>query len=148
MAPKMTKCTFRKFGPSGTVEAIDALCVMPLNNANEKIYVFLWFWFALLAALSIGHLALKATSAALTRVRALLLWTTMPLVGLGTVEEACKGRSFGDWLLLYQLAKNLDPLVSRDLAARWKPTLPYPSANGVEGGRYQIQSNAVANTPV
>ena len=57
--PKMTKCTFRKFGPSGTVEKIDALCVMPLNNANEKIYVFLWFWFVLLAVLSIGHLVLR-----------------------------------------------------------------------------------------
>lgn len=43
--PKVTKCTFFKFGPSGTVERFDGLCVLPLNIINEKIYVFLWFWF-------------------------------------------------------------------------------------------------------
>ena len=46
--PKMTKCTFHKFGPSGTVEKFDGLCVLPLNIINEKIYVFLWFWFIIL----------------------------------------------------------------------------------------------------
>ena len=142
--PKMTKCTFRKFGPSGTVEKIDALCVMPLNNANEKIYVFLWFWFVLLAALSIGHLVLRATTVALARARALMLWTAMPLVKFGDVEEICRARSFGDWLVLYQLAKNLDPLVSRELAARCRPSSQ--SANGIESGKCQIQYNAIADT--
>ena len=46
--PRMTKCTFHKFGPSGTVEKFDGLCVLPLNIINEKIYVFLWFWFIIL----------------------------------------------------------------------------------------------------
>ena len=50
--PKMTKCTFHKFGPSGTVEKFDGLCVLPLNIINEKIYLFLWFWFIFLTVLS------------------------------------------------------------------------------------------------
>ena len=37
-----------KYGPSGTIENKDGLCVLPLNIINEKIYVFLWFWFVLL----------------------------------------------------------------------------------------------------
>ena len=37
--PKVTKCTFHKYGPSGTVERIDGLCVLPLNIVNEKIMV-------------------------------------------------------------------------------------------------------------
>ena len=45
----MTKCEFHKFGSSGTVEKLDALCVLPLNIINEKIYVFLWFWFIIVA---------------------------------------------------------------------------------------------------
>ena len=50
--PKMTKCTFHKFGPSGTVEKFDGLCVLPLNIINEKIYVFLWFWFIILTIIT------------------------------------------------------------------------------------------------
>ena len=41
--PKVTKCTFFKYGPSGTVEKKDGLCVLPLNIINEKIYIFIWY---------------------------------------------------------------------------------------------------------
>lgn len=40
--PRVTKCTFHKFGPSGTIQHHDALCVLALNILNEKIYIFLW----------------------------------------------------------------------------------------------------------
>ena len=38
------QCTFHKFGTSGEVEKHDALCLLPLNIVNEKVYIFLWFW--------------------------------------------------------------------------------------------------------
>ena len=38
------QCTFHKFGSSGEVEKHDALCLLPLNIVNEKVYIFLWFW--------------------------------------------------------------------------------------------------------
>ena len=50
--PKVTKCTFNKFGPSGSVQPYDALCILPLNVVNEKIFIFLWFWFVILAILT------------------------------------------------------------------------------------------------
>lgn len=46
--PRVTKCTFHKFGPSGTVQKHDSLCVLPLNIVNEKTYIFIWFWYLLL----------------------------------------------------------------------------------------------------
>ena len=51
--PRMTKCTFSKFGTSGEVEKHDALCILPLNVVNEKIYIFLWFWFLILGFLTL-----------------------------------------------------------------------------------------------
>ena len=45
----MTKCTFHKYGSSGTVEKHDGLCVLAMNIINEKIYIFLWFWFVALS---------------------------------------------------------------------------------------------------
>lgn len=52
--PRMTKCTFYKFGVSGEVERHDAVCILPLNVVNEKIYIFLWFWFLILGVLTLG----------------------------------------------------------------------------------------------
>ena len=50
--PKVTKCTFHMYGPSGTIQRHDALCILALNIISEKIFVFLWFWFVLLAMIS------------------------------------------------------------------------------------------------
>ena len=50
--PKVSKCSFHKYGPSGTPERLDGLCVLPLNIINEKIYIFLWFWFILIASIT------------------------------------------------------------------------------------------------
>lgn len=50
--PRVTKCTFHKFGASGSIQKLDAMCVLALNIINEKIYIFLWFWFIILAVFS------------------------------------------------------------------------------------------------
>lgn len=49
---KVTKCIFHKYGPSGSIQKHDALCVMALNIVNEKIYTVLWFWFVVLAVIT------------------------------------------------------------------------------------------------
>ena len=56
---QVTKCTFHKYGPSGTIQTIDGLCILPLNIINEKIYVFLWFWFIFVAVISAIHVRFK-----------------------------------------------------------------------------------------
>ena len=40
--PKMTKCTMDLYGPSGTVQNYDALCILPINVMNEKLYLVAW----------------------------------------------------------------------------------------------------------
>ena len=55
----MTKCTFHKYGPGGSVETKDGLCILPLNIINEKIYVFLWFWFVFLAIVTAIHVKFR-----------------------------------------------------------------------------------------
>jgi len=37
---------------TGTIQRHDALCILPLNILNEKIFIFLWFWFIILSVLS------------------------------------------------------------------------------------------------
>jgi hypothetical protein len=37
---------------TGSIQKHDALCVLALNILNEKIYIFLWFWFIFLSVMS------------------------------------------------------------------------------------------------
>jgi hypothetical protein len=39
----VTKCTFFKYGSSGTTESRDGLCILALNIINEKVRILLYF---------------------------------------------------------------------------------------------------------
>lgn len=67
--PKVTKCTFNNYGPSGTVETKDGLCVLAINIINEKIYIFLWFWFLTLVCWTGVHLLVRVMTIAMSSVR-------------------------------------------------------------------------------
>ena len=112
--PKVTKCTFHKFGPSGTVEKFDGLCVLPLNIINEKIYVFLWFWFVFLSIVTGLHLTFRIAISVVPVAREILLRTRARLAPPSKIEEICRDSGFGDWFILYQLGKNMDPMIFRD----------------------------------
>ena len=112
--PKLTKCTFQKFGPSGTIQKYDGLCVLPLNIINEKIYVFLWFWFVFLSITTGLHLACRLAILAFPTTREILLRSRARLASVTKIQTICRESQFGDWFLLYQLGKNIDPLIFRD----------------------------------
>ncbi|KAF7400997.1 hypothetical protein HZH66_006181 [Vespula vulgaris] len=115
--PKVTKCTFHKYGASGTVQKFDGLCVLPLNIVNEKIYVFLWFWFIILSILSGLSLAYRAAVVAGPRLRLMLLRTRSRISDKHDIETIAKNCQIGDWFVLYQLGKNIDPLIYKQLVS-------------------------------
>lgn len=51
--PSQAKCDYFNFGPSGTIQQVDALCLLPQNVVNEKVFVFLYFWMVALLVLEI-----------------------------------------------------------------------------------------------
>lgn len=120
--PKVTKCTFHKYGASGTVQLFDGLCVLPLNIVNEKIYVFLWFWFLLLTLVSGLSLIYRGVVIIGPKFRYYLLKArsrTSSHEQMQIISDKCQ---IGDWFILYQLGKNIDPLIYKqlisDLASR------------------------------
>merc|ERR1711962_1886554 len=50
--PKMTKCDFFTHSSAGQVDKSDAMCLLPLNIVNEKIFLVLWAWFIILVTCS------------------------------------------------------------------------------------------------
>lgn len=115
--PKVTKCTFHKYGPSGSIQKLDGLCVLPLNIVNEKIYVFLWFWFLFVAVLSGLNLVYRTAVVVMPKFRLLLLRARSRLAPQDEVETITKKCQIGDWFILYQLGKNIDPLIFKELVS-------------------------------
>lgn len=119
--PKMTKCDFHKFGPSGTIQTHDAMCVMALNIINEKIYAVLWFWFvAVLLPVSAAALLWRVLQYALhsrESFNRLVLREASPGGRLDPVDLAiiAKQTTYSDWLFMYYLSGNMDGTVFRDL---------------------------------
>ncbi len=110
--PKVAKCTFHRFGPTGTVERFDGLCVLPINIINEKIYIFLWFWLLCLTVLTVLHLLYRIVTVASRAARkAQLRSRANNLVDNHTVDRITDRCGVGEWFFLCQLGANLDPYV-------------------------------------
>uniref|UniRef100_A0A2H1VX70 Innexin n=1 Tax=Spodoptera frugiperda TaxID=7108 RepID=A0A2H1VX70_SPOFR len=97
--PRLTKCTFHKFGASGTIQKHDALCVLALNILNEKIFIFLWFC-GLALVYSAAVILLPSTRETILKRR----------FRFGTpagVESLVRKTQVGDFLLLHLLGQNM-----------------------------------------
>lgn len=106
--PRVTKCTFNKFGSSGSIETLDAMCVLALNVINEKVYVFLWFWFVGLAGVTTLTLLYRILVFCVPAIRSGLLQKRARLRYKTGLEAIGKKLQVGDFFLLYLLSKNVD----------------------------------------
>ena len=116
--PKVTKCTFHKYGPSGTVQRLDGLCVLFVNIINEKIYVVLWFWFIMLAVVTGLALLYRLVLLLSPQMRLHLLTERAGLAPQGQVAVVGRKCQIGDWFVLHQMGKNMDPIAFKELICR------------------------------
>lgn len=120
--PKVTKCTFHKYGPSGTVQLHDGLCVLPSNIINEKIYIFVWLWLVALAVVTGVFLIYRVAVILGSQIRvALIAVKGGKSTKRAEVEAILEPQSLnfferlGDWLVLHLVCKNLNALLINDL---------------------------------
>ena len=122
--PKMTKCTFFSYGGSGTIQRIDSLCVLPINILNEKIYVLLWFWFTVLAALSGLMLVYRLVLLRIPQLRLKILLLRARIVEKDRVEVVESHCDIGDWFVLQQMGENMDMVAFNELIKMLASHLP------------------------
>lgn len=115
--PRITKCTYHDFGSSGDIQKHDALCLLPLNIINEKIYIALWFWFLVLAILTILVIIYRLFAIVSENVRCKGLISRCKLSSEQDIRIICRHCDVGDWFLFYMVAENLDPLIMREIVA-------------------------------
>ena len=123
--PRMTKCTFHKFGPSGEIEKHDAMCILPLNIVNEKIYIFLWFWMLLLLALTFLVVIFRFFIIISPRIRAYLIYIRYRLIKKECINIIIKKTKMGEWFLLYMLGQNIDAVLFKEVVHELAKKLGY-----------------------
>lgn len=113
--PKTTKCTYYRYGPSGGHQKLDALCVLPLNILNEKLFLVLWFWLFFLALMSLFALMYRAVVVSIPKARVYLLTAQARYIEFRQAELVVKRLTYGDFFVLYQIGKNVNPIVYKEL---------------------------------
>jgi len=126
--PKVTKCTFHKYGPSGTIQVHDGLCVLPLNIINEKIYVAMWLWFVVLSSITGLFLLYRLATIVGPGIRIALLQARtargpsprgpemrQKIEDLIEAPHLNYRQRLGDFFLLYLVAKNVDEVSMKEL---------------------------------
>jgi len=119
--PKVSKCSFFKYGPSGSIERLDALCVLPLNIINEKIYIFLWFWFIIVASITGIFLLYRLSVLMAGGIRTAMIQARCGRIHRDKIDDIVNAHGLtylqqtGDFFLLYLIAKNLDEVTTKEL---------------------------------
>ncbi|EDW82506.2 uncharacterized protein Dwil_GK25094 [Drosophila willistoni] len=113
--PKIAKCEVLKFGSSGTASIMDNLCILPLNILNEKIFVFLWCWFLLMAIMSGLNLLCRLAMMLSKSVREQMIRSQLRFMPKRHIQRALRDLTIGDWFLLMKVSVNVNPMLFRDL---------------------------------
>jgi len=117
--PKMTKCTLETYGPSGTLQNLDGLCILPINVLNEKLFFIMWLVFLPLALLTLVEQIFWFTVITSKHLRKKMLCGFVlktnfeARVRLGNILDSLP---FSDWLVLYLMARNIDRALFTRLA--------------------------------
>jgi len=113
--PRVTKCTFHKYGPSGSIQNNDALCVLPINILNEKIFIFLWFWYIILSAVTGMALLYRLVLMVFSAFRSSVLYFKCRFVKKDKLYNVLAKGNYGDWFILDLLQKNINTVHYCDL---------------------------------
>ncbi|BFG02633.1 innexin inx6 [Drosophila madeirensis] len=113
--PKVAKCEMFVYGPSGTPNVLDILCVLPLNILNEKIFAVLYVWFLFIAMLSALNMLYRLLLVCCARLRLQLLCTHLRGMPKPHVREVLTTAGYGDWFVLMGVSVNVNPTLFREL---------------------------------
>lgn len=110
---------------------VSGMCTLPINIVNEKIYLVLWVWYITVVVLTIplflAQLALRLAS----HPRQLMLQSSSRHAPPGVyIRRLIRRSSYGDFVLLQFLAKNMDSSQFDALLSKLceSETFPSPSS--------------------
>lgn len=116
--PTVTKCLYKKYGFSGSVETRDGMCFLPNNATNQYMYVILWFWFHTLAAVSAVFLMWRIIPFVFRSLRLRSFRSTCNMNSINDVDLVFDQLWLGDWFVLSMLERNINFAAYKQLIFR------------------------------
>jgi hypothetical protein len=116
--PTEVSCTIPNVGAAGGEQEHNGLCVLTQNVINEKLYLALWFWYACLIPISIIFVFYRLITIFFDGVRFALIYSKVRHKYDKTIKSSLEyildKAQLGDWFVLYQLSKNVNPYFFRE----------------------------------
>lgn len=114
--PTKTQC-IHTFGGSGGSNGIkNPICTLHYNNANQYIFLILWYWFIILFIAGIFQLVFEAVCIWVPAFRANILKKKLPSRrNTRTEKEENRQNTIleqfdqDQWFLLFQISRNMHP---------------------------------------
>lgn len=114
--PQVAKCIYEPYGPSGSNQIFDAICLLPSNILNQKIFMIIWVWYILQMAISVSNILYWIVIAYSKEARIHVLHVkTLKSVSHKVLNIASKNAQFGHFFLLNQIAKNVNTMTFFEL---------------------------------
>lgn len=85
----------------------DAMCILPINIVNEKIYVVLWFWFYFIAIVSVLAVVYRLFTFVSQAARVNATHLHCRTSNKRELRDIIQHASIGDWFLIDLLSRNL-----------------------------------------
>ncbi|XP_059611937.1 innexin inx2-like [Phlebotomus argentipes] len=116
--PKLAKCDVYKVGVSGSMQNNDYLCLLPLNIINEKIFAILWVWMIFVFIVSAINTLCKVVIFVCPLIRLKMLYSQIHDHSdqkYSSIYHITYGGDFGQWFFLYQMSRNLNPVIFNEI---------------------------------
>ncbi|AAS79822.1 innexin Vnx-d5.2 [Ichnoviriform fugitivi] len=113
--PTITMCTYKKNVTNGIVENINGICLLTQNSANQKMFVFLWFWYHILATIGVFYTIFRITTLFSSSLRYYEFRSNSKKNIPYDIDVVYQNLWIGDWFLLKMLRMNLNTLAYKEL---------------------------------
>ncbi|EDV92023.1 innexin inx7 [Drosophila grimshawi] len=147
--PKVTKCTFYKYGAAGSLQNHDTLCVMALNIMNEKIFTILWFWYSFLMIMTILGLLWRLLTLffykKVTFTKWALYWAKPGKLDESDVKSVIEKCNFSNWVFLFFLRTNLSEFLFQKVIYHLASEFPNDAIHDNDINDYRARSAVTAS---
>ncbi|XP_018023784.1 innexin inx2 isoform X2 [Hyalella azteca] len=116
--PRLTVCKLQYHSRGGSINSYYPLCLLPINCFNDKIFLFMYFWYAMLFGLSLLRGMYMMVLLTCKPARRLRLKLSAKLVPEDTLDRFINSHNLSDWFVLCNLAPIMDPVLIAELVTQ------------------------------